>query len=264
MSRSRATSQRPSGAQGTRRQAREPPAAPAAPAAAGPPATLEDAAAATSGAAGATSNKEIQYIIATVSDAVMVHVSSSRSKDAIHTTFTRMAGKSYVSDEYVVHARDDPVMRQIDHPHLLRKTEYPAAGAVRVLVAGGWITYTAVILHRRLALKRAEVAVAEVMDSDPTARRYGDPAPGPAQVAGAAGELPRLPPFPQIPLLPMSRETSTASSGAEAPSTRKEAAVSRNEVAADVLFSGICHWAKFWDTNSVWSGCTSSWRWVWC
>lgn len=226
--------------------------APAEAEAGGPPATLEDAAAAAVAAAGATSNKEFQYIVATVPDAVMVCVSPSRSKEAIRTKLAKMAGRSYVSDEYVVHARDDPDIRQTDHPHLLRKTEFPAAEAVRVLVSGGWITYTAVILHRRLASKWAEAVVAAVMDRDPTARRYGDPEPAPAAAAEEAAEGPP-PPFPQIPLLPMSEgpSSSSAPSDAEAPSTREEAAVRRDEIAADALFSGICHWAKFWDTASV-------------
>lgn len=223
----------------------------AAKAGAGPPATLEDAAAAAVAATGATMSREFQYILATVPDAIMVRVSQSRSKEAIRTKLARMDGKPYVSDEYVVHARDDPDMRQTDHPHLLRKTEYPAAEAVRVLVGGGWITYTGIILHRRRASKWAEAVVAAVMDRDPTARRYGDPEPAPAAAEAAPAEGPP-PPFPQIPLLPMSEEPSaSASPDAEAPSTREEAAVRRDEIAADALFSCICHWAKFWDTASA-------------
>ena len=56
-------------------------------------------------------------------------------------------------------------------------------------------------------------------------------------------------PIPQIPHLPLSTPPEPAADGPGI-MTCEEAAVRRNEIAADAMFSGICHWVKFWDTAS--------------
>ena len=114
-------------------------------------ASIEEAAASAVRAAGASSNRQFYYLVATVPDAVLVRTSPSRSGRAIRGRLSKLGGKPYVSDEFVVYTQDGPSIRQTDHPHLLRKTGYSAAEALRLLYAEGKISYAAVVLHRRAA-----------------------------------------------------------------------------------------------------------------
>ena len=151
-----------------------------------PPASLEEAAVAAVSAVGATSNREIQYVVAATPDAVLIRVSPNRSAKSINERLSKLVGKPYVSDEFVGYARDGTPIRQSDHPHLLRKTEYPAAEALRVLYGEDEITYSAVILHRQAASEWARDVVGMIMAADPAARRVGDSRPAPDAAAAAA------------------------------------------------------------------------------
>ena len=237
----------------------------------GLPVPLEDAAEAAVAAVGATSNRTIQYLVATVHDAVMVRVSPDRSGKSIRERMQRLDGKPYGSDEYTVYANDKGTeIRQTDHPHLLRKTEYYAAEAMALLHAAERIAYKAVILHRRRSSEWARKAVGDIMNADPSATRFDGSVSTAAAAAAAAaakaadgddasallgpGSCPPAPPIPPMPYLPLSAppvpDAAAGGGGGPDPMDDEEASARRNEIAGDALFSGICHWIKFWDTAS--------------
>ena len=199
--------------------------------------------------------------MATVPDAVLVRTSPNRSGKAIRGRLSKLEGKPYVSDEFVVYTKDDPSIRQTDHPHLLRKTEHFAAEALRLLYAEGRIEYAAVVLHRRAASKWARSVVDDIMSADPTARRFDGTGTEPCAAGAASGaagsesgasESSPLPPPPPIPPLPsLTLSAPAAGGGGQGAMTDREAAVRRDEIAADALFASLSHWARRWDTYSA-------------
>ena len=205
--------------------------------------------------------------MATVPDAVLVRTSPSRSGRAIRGRLSKLGGKPYVSDEFVVYTQDDPSIRQTDHPHLLRKTEYPAAEALRLLYAEGRISYAAVVLHRRAASEWARETVVAIMSADPSARRFDNAGSEPGAAAAASGAAgsgsgasqsapapPPIPPPPPPPCLPLSAPAAAAkepAGGGQGAMSGGEAAARRDEIAADALFASLCHWAREWDTYSA-------------
>ena len=230
-------------------------------------------------AAGATSNRQIQYLVVAVPDAVLILVSPNRSAASIDAMLPGLKGIAYVSDEFAVYVRDGPDIRQTDHPHLLRKAELRAAESLGALIAAGWILYAAVVKHRRDAFEWGRRVVDGIMHADPSARRRSDRGGGECEPSamrlkvvdtgrpgmleaveiggGAGGEeeigeggegAAPLPPFPPMPHLPLSEP---AGRDAQNSMSDGEAAARRNDIAADAAIAAVLHWSAEWDTASI-------------
>lgn len=78
----------------------------------------------------------------------MIRASPDEPGRPIAGRFPKLARKPYSSDRFAAYARGKKApVRQAVHPRMLRKAEYPAAGAIRRLRAAGQIAYGTAMLR---------------------------------------------------------------------------------------------------------------------